>query len=406
MAPKPQSRFLLGTVILNVVKDPRLHFHAVGWNDIPCPTTVALSQYNRTFGLHRSIAPAAADPVLKGHGFSRAEMVTKSPRASAPEGCLSLRPPHPSRTLRNSIVFALISLCALSLHAATYYVIVAGLGGEPDYEQRFTAAAKDLDRVFKSSGETARVYTLSGTEATAPRFRETVASVARDAKPDDDFVLILIGHGSFDGVDYKFNFVGPDLTAAQIAELCDRIAARRQLVVNTTSASGGSVPALERSGRAVIAATKSGSEKNATVFARYWVEALQDPAADVDKSDSVSAMEAFSYAAKKTAAFYDAQKRLATEHAVFDDVGRGEPVREAGNGQGQLMTSVTVLRLGGGLQANNDPAKRALLAKKEQLEQKIDALKYQKAAMDPEDYKKQLTAALVELAKAQQELDK
>ena len=46
-------------------------------------------------------------------------------------------------------------------------------------------------------------------------------------------------------------------------------------------------------GAAVIAATKSGTEKNATVFARYWVEALQDPTADVDKSESISAMEAF-----------------------------------------------------------------------------------------------------------------
>jgi hypothetical protein len=62
--------------------------------------------------------------------------------------------------------------------------------------------------------------------------------------------------------------------------------------------------------------------------------------------------------------------------------------------------------LGASLEANNDPAKRALLQKKEELEQKIDTLKYQKAAMDPADYKKQLTAALLELAKVQQELDK
>ncbi len=110
--------------------------------------------------------------------------------------------------------------------------------------------------------------------------------MARDAKADDAFVLILIGHGSFDGVEYKFNLVGPDVTAGEIAAMCDRIPARRQLVVDTTSASGGAIPALERPGRAVIAATKSGTEKNATVFARYWVEALQDPAADTDKSDS------------------------------------------------------------------------------------------------------------------------
>jgi hypothetical protein len=308
--------------------------------------------------------------------------------------------------MRRALVLMVLCLCALRVRAATYYVIIAGLGGEPDYEQRFTGAAKDLDKVFKESSESAHVVTLMGGQATAALLRDTLGKVASDAKAEDDFVLILIGHGSFDGVEYKFNLVGPDLTGAEIAQMCDRIAARRQLVVNTTSASGGSMPALERPGRAVITATKSGTEKNATVFARYWVEALEDPSADTDKSDSVSAMEAFVYAAKKTAAFYDAQKRLATEHAVFDDIGHGDSVRTAENGQGLLMSNITVVRLGGNLQANNDPAKRALLEKKEELEQKIDELKYKKAAMEPEDYKQQLTAALVELAKVQEALDK
>ena len=301
----------------------------------------------------------------------------------------------------------LAGLCFLALEARarTYYVIVAGLGGEPDYEQRFTAAATDLDRVFKSAGPLVDVYTLKGAQATAAEFRETMSAVAREASSDDDFALILIGHGSFDGVEYKFNLVGPDLTAAEIAQMCDRIRVRRQLVVNTTSASGGAIQALERPGRAVIAATKSGTEKNATVFARYWVEALQDPLADTDKSDSVSAMEAFRYATEKTAAFYEAEKRLATEHPVFNDVGHGEPVRDAGDGQGMMLSSFTLLRLGTTQLAANNPAERALLEKKEALEQKIDILKYQKAAMDPADYKKQLTDALVELAKVEEQLD-
>ena len=68
--------------------------------------------------------------------------------------------------------------------------------------------------------------TLSSAQATAAQLRDTLGTVARDAKPDDDFVLILIGHGSFDGVEYKFNLVGPDLSAAQIEEMCDRIPAR------------------------------------------------------------------------------------------------------------------------------------------------------------------------------------
>jgi hypothetical protein len=307
--------------------------------------------------------------------------------------------------MKRGLLLALTCLFTLEAHAATFYLIVAGLGGEPDYDQRFTTAAKDLDRIFKSAGATARVYTLVGAQATATGFRDTIKTIESEATADDDFALILIGHGSFDGVEYKFNLPGPDITAAEIAALCDRVASRRQLIVDTTSASGGAMQALERPGRAVIAATKSGTEKNATVFARYWVDALQDGSADIDKSDSVSAMEAFVYATEKTAAFYDAEKRLATEHAVFNDVGHGEPVRQPGNGQGTLLSNFTLLRLDANQLAANDSAKRALLDKKEELERKIDILKYRKAAMDPADYKKQLTDALVELSNVQEKLD-
>jgi hypothetical protein len=306
-----------------------------------------------------------------------------------------------------SSVFGVLLFAALRMQASVYYVTVAGLGGEPDYEQRFTAAAKDLDKVFRASAD-AHLYTLTGKDATKVRLIETLTTIAHQAKPEDDLVLTLIGHGSFDGTEYKFNLVGPDISAGELAALCDRIPTKRQLIVNTTSASGGSITALERSGRGVIAATKTGTEKNATVFARYWVEALQDPTADVDKSDSISAMEAFQYADRKTAAFYESQKRLATEHAVFEDTGKGEPVRASAS-QGRksaLLSGFTVLRIGASQAAMNDPAKRDLLAKKEELEQKIDALRYQKAAMEPGEYKQQLTDALLQLAKVQGELEK
>ena len=304
------------------------------------------------------------------------------------------------------MVLALACIITVQARAASYYVIIAGLGGEPDYVQRFTADANELDRIFKASGDTAHVFTLTGEQSTAAQLQSSLNTVAAQAKADDDFTLILIGHGSWDGADYKFNLVGPDLTATEIAAMCDRIAARRQLVVDATSASGGAVQAFERPGRAVIAATKSGTEKNATVFARYWLEALQDSSSDTDKSESISAMEAFTYASKKTAEFYESQKRLATEHAVFNDTGAGQPVRAAGDGQGMLMSNFTLLRLGSSKEAANDPAKRSMLDQKEELEQKIDSLKYRKAAMDPAEYKKEITSALVQLAKVQEELDK
>ena len=81
---------------------------------------------------------------------------------------------------------------------------------------------------------------------TRARLTDTLNSVAHDAKPEDDFVLILIGHGTYDGVQYKFNLVGPDISAEDLAALCDHIPSKRQLIVNTTSSSGGSIPALQK----------------------------------------------------------------------------------------------------------------------------------------------------------------
>jgi hypothetical protein len=138
------------------------------------------------------------------------------------------------------------------------------------------------------------------------------------------------------------------------------------------------------------------------------VEALSDASADVDKNESVSALEAFQYADRKTTAFYESQKRLATEHAVIEDTGKKEAVRavSADNGEGQLAAGFVVIRIGATQKTANDPAKRALLDKREELERKIDTLKIQKAAMPSDDYKRQLTDALLDLARVQEQLDK
>ena len=312
------------------------------------------------------------------------------------------------RTL-DSLFVAMVLLLAThaTARADVYVVTVAGLGGEPDYQTRFDGEAADLDKIFKASGSGVHVYTLAGKDATKAKLLATLQQVATAAKQQDDFALILIGHGAFDNVEYKFDLVGPDISGEQLAEACNKIASRRQLIVNTSSASGGSVAALQKPGRAVIAATKSGTEKNATVFARYFVEALQDPAADLDKNDAVSAMEAFQYADRKTAAFYTDQKRLATEHAQFEDLGKGDAVRTASNenGEGRMLGGFTLVRFGTSKTAALDPAKKDLLAKKEDLLRQIDILEYQKAAIAPTDYKSQLAALFVQLAKVQAEID-
>jgi hypothetical protein len=305
-------------------------------------------------------------------------------------------------------LFLLTALFATALPAATFYVTVAGLGGEPEYEQRFKSQAQEIEKLIKGGGSDVNIQTLIGDKATRIQLTSVLAQIAKQAKPTDILVLMLIGHGTFDGIDYKINLPGPDLSAVDLAALLDRIPAGRQLVVNMTSASGGSRSALEKPNRAVITATKSGSEKNATIFARYWVEALRDPAADTDKNETVSALEAFIYAEAKTTQFYDTQKRLATEHAILEDTGQGDGARKpsAENGEGLVASQIPMLHIGATQIAANTPEKKALLARREELEQNIDKLKYQKAAMPAEMYKQQLQVLLLDLAKTQAELDK
>jgi len=290
--------------------------------------------------------------------------------------------------------FLFLAVCAAHpAFSATYILTVAGLGGEPDYEQRFTMLANDTDKLMRGNGQPDRIVeTLKGADATKAKVEASLNRIASQARPQDAFVLMMIGHGTFDGTDYKFNLPGPDISATELAALLNKIPAARQLVVDMTSCSGGASSVLKKENRVIITATKSGTEKNATVFARFWVEALRDPAADVDKNETITALEAFQYAEKKTAQFYSEQKRLATEHPQIDDQ--------------QRAGSFVLLKFGSAAAVVTDPAKRELIAKKDDIENKIDALKYQKSLLAPDDYKKQLTGLLLELSKVQAEIDK
>ncbi|MEJ7607176.1 MAG: hypothetical protein WKF37_13145 [Bryobacteraceae bacterium] len=147
----------------------------------------------------------------------------------------------------------------------------------------------------------------------------------------------------------------------------------------------------------MITATKSGTEKNATLFPRFWIEGLRDGVADTDKNEVVSALEAFRFAELKTKQFYETAKRLPTEHASLD----------GGDVNGPLNAGrIPLLKIGTTQLAAQDPAKRALLEKRDQIEGKIDQLKFQKAAIPLAEYRKQLQPLLLELARTQEELDK
>src|SRR5436853_3340256 len=171
--------------------------------------------------------------------------------ASAPLGC------HMKK-------FLLLAVAAVSLRGDSYFLTVSGLGGEDQYDQRFSGWASDLNKLLRAEPG-AKVDTLSGKDATKANIEAKLRALST-TKPDDSFVLVLIGHGTYDDLDYKFNIPGPDLSASELAALLDKIPAK-QVIVNTTSSSGGSLAALQKPKRVVITATKTGTETNATVSA-------------------------------------------------------------------------------------------------------------------------------------------
>jgi hypothetical protein len=295
----------------------------------------------------------------------------------------------------------------MAARADTYFVTVAGLGGETEFEQRFSGWANDLDKVLKAEPG-AKVETLSGSNATKANIEAKMRAIAQQAKADDQVVLMLIGHGTWDDREYKFALPGPDISAAEVAALLDKIQAR-ELVVDMTTSSGGAIPFLQKPKRAVITATKAGTEKSSVVvFTRYWIEALRDPAADTDKNDIISALEAFKYAETKTTKFFETENRLATEHALLEDTGKGDGVKDpsAENGEGLQAGRFSLIHLGAVASIVKDPKKMELLKKKEDIDGQLDELRYQKAAMDPREYRTKLQQLMVQMAETQAELDK
>ena len=300
-----------------------------------------------------------------------------------------------------------VLLTAALAPATTWYINLGGLGGQEDYTVRFQNHVEELDKLTKAAPQ-AKVLSAFGAQATKARVKDIFAQVAREAKPEDALVVTLIGHGNYDGTDYKFNLPGPDVTAKELALWMAPITAKRQVVVNTTSASGGSLADLLHEGRTVIVATKSGTERLITVFPRFWLEALRDPQADADKNETITALEAYRYAEAKTTKYYETNKRLATEHSLLADTAssRGTRAPDPTKGEGLTALRAPVLMFGSLQNTAKSPEKQKLLEQRESIESQIDALKLKKAAMPSDQYRAELRNLLLQLARVQQELDK
>jgi hypothetical protein len=275
--------------------------------------------------------------------------------------------------------------------AATFTFVVAGLGGEPEYEQRFREqAAAIAEAAEKAAGAPGHVVVLTGEQARRDSLRREFQAFATQVKTADSATVVLIGHGTYDGEDYRFNVPGADITGAELGQLFDRLPAKQQLIVNATSSSGATIELWQRSERVVITATKSGGERTATRFAQYWLQAISTDAADVNKDEVVTAAEAFDYANRQVAASYKSEVALATEHARIE---------------GEDTATFAVARIGSSALSGADPEVAALLAQRGKIEQDLDGVKGRKAALSQDEYYDELEGVLVRLAQLQKQID-
>ena len=228
----------------------------------------------------------------------------------------------------------------------THILLISGLGGDPAYTDafhgwlsRFADAATEKygippDRITYLGEKTDLDPTRIRARSTADNIRAAFAEMAAAMAPSDELVILLAGHGTFRNGSARFNIPGPDLTAEDMALLLTGLGDRRVTFVNTASASGPFVRALSGPNRTIIAATRTGRERNVTRFGLHFVDAFAEDGADVDKDSRVSMLEAFSYALREVQRQYESANLLMTEHAVLDDNGDGEGSRELDEPEG------------------------------------------------------------------------
>jgi hypothetical protein len=286
-------------------------------------------------------------------------------------------------------------------------ILIVGAPGEAEFGKNFLKWAGQWEETCRQAG--VKLVTIGQETNQSAADLERLQQALHDEPKESpaELWLVLLGHGTFDGREAKFNLRGPDFSATELAGWLKPF--RRPLaVINTASASGPFLAKLSASGRVVITATRSGHEQNYTRFGQYFTESVTDPAADLDKDGQTSLLEAYLTAARRAAEFYESEGRLATEHALLDDNGDslGTPpdwfrgiraVKKAKDGaalDGFRAHQFHLLR--------SDAEQRmppALRARRDELELTILKLRENKNALAEDDYYRQLEVLLLDTAR-------
>jgi hypothetical protein len=302
-----------------------------------------------------------------------------------------------------------------------YALLLAGKSNDQDLQKRYLQEIRKLHSLLVGPLEFPKDHVtvlfddakldpdLIQFESTRKGLEEACRNLSKRMKRADLVFVFIEGHGSYDGETYKLNLVGPDPTATELASILYSIPSERFVVVNATNCSGGSLRALSGKGKIVITATKSGMENNLTHMGEYFVESLEDKAADANRDTRLSALEAFFYTKQKVEERYRDKDNLQTEHPVLDDNGDAEGQSDPGpdNKEG-LLAGTTFFDNGSSLEGSKPktPEQAELEREARELEKQIEALKYSKAEMPPSDYEQKLEELLLRLARINAKLQK
>jgi hypothetical protein len=286
-------------------------------------------------------------------------------------------------------------------------ILVLGAAGEAEYEEQFSAWA-ELCRKAAVQGNVRLESIGAGGDASVEDRSRLLEVLGKEVTATNgELWLVFIGHGTFDGRSAKFNLRGPDISAEDLAAAL-KPCTRPLAVIQNAPASGPFINALSGPGRVIVAATRSGHEINATRFGGYFARAIADRGADLDKDGQTSLLEAYLMASRQVDLFYKEDGRLATEHSLLDDNGDGlgtpaewfrgvRAVKTAANGKSVDGVRAHQLNL---VRSDTEQELSAeARSQRDELEQRLSALRSRKAEIKEADYYRQLGGILVEIAK-------
>jgi hypothetical protein len=267
------------------------------------------------------------------------------------------------------------------------------LSDQPSDGKRRPAAVKTTSK--ETTDEDTGVPELL---ATRENVESAFARLARNMKRDDVLLVVLFGHSTFDGVDAKFNLVGPDFEASDWQRLVSSVPGR-VIFVNTTGASAPFMQRLAGPGRIIITATDNPAQRYDTIFPEFFAQAFTTPEADLDKDGRISIWEAFAYASAKVKIYYRQRGQLSVERPVLDDTGDGVGKESGDLGPDGAVASRTFLDSGGDPVAETSPALSEMINRRNTLEGEFDELKRKREFMPAGDYEKQRDNLLLDIAR-------